>query len=552
MAQPTLAKAWIGLVPTLDGAQKQIAKELSSVDSAGIGKAHGKKFSAAFKVAAAGLGIIITKVLKDSIGEASDLNESMNAVDVTFGDAAEAVKELGREAATSLGLSNAEFNALAVQFSAFSKTIAGEGGDVAATLDEMTTRASDFASVMNLDVNEAARLFQSGLAGETEPLRKFGIDLSAASVKAYAYANGIAETGAELTEAQKVQARYGSLMEQTGATAGDFVNTSDELANAQRILSAEWKNLQAQIGAKLLPVMKNLVAWGRKIVDWISDNVDWLGPLALGLTAAAVAFWAVNAAMSANPIALIIAGIAALTAGLVWFFTKTEAGKKIWEALTTAFSWAWDNVFHPIMEALVAGWQFLWDNVIQPTVTLIIGIIKVWADTWMWLWDHVISPVVGFMSDAFTAIKNAFGSVVDFFTSAVRTISEIFVKIGKAVAAPFIAAFDAVIAAWKVTQDIISGKKSSLGNLAREWAGLDNLGKNIYAGTGYQGMADGGIVTRPTLRVFGEAGPEAVIPLDRWDETVGSGGGDTYNLYENVSAEATAQAVAARQQMRAA
>ena len=65
---------------------------------------------------------------------------------------------------------------------------------------------------MNLDVNQAAELFQSGLAGETEPLRKFGIDLSAAAVEASAYANGIAKAGKPLTEQQKVQARYALLM----------------------------------------------------------------------------------------------------------------------------------------------------------------------------------------------------------------------------------------------------------------------------------------------------------------------------------------------------
>lgn len=200
-------------------------------------------------VALVGIG----RAFSSGIRAASDLGESVNAVRVTFGDAADGVLALGRDAASTVGLSNSSFNGLAVQFSAFAKTIAGEGGNVVGTLQDLTGRAADFASVMNLDVSEAATLFQSGLAGETEPLRKFGIDLSAAAVEAYAYANGIATAGEELTEAQKVQGRYGLLMESTAATTGDFANTQFSLANGLRILGASWADVQAKLGAGFLP-----------------------------------------------------------------------------------------------------------------------------------------------------------------------------------------------------------------------------------------------------------------------------------------------------------
>ena len=211
----------------------------------------------AFGVAAtAALGALAVK----SVQSASALNESLNAVNVTFGESAAAITEMGEAAAQTKGLSQTAFQSMAVQFSAFAETIAGDGGNVADVIDSITQRAADFASVMNIDVAEAARLFQSGLAGETEPLRKFGIDLSAASIQAFAYANGIAEAGAELTEQQKVLARYGSLLEQTNKVQGDFENTSDSLANQQRIAAAEWENLTASIGQGLLPVANKLAS----------------------------------------------------------------------------------------------------------------------------------------------------------------------------------------------------------------------------------------------------------------------------------------------------
>jgi len=220
------------------------------------------------------------RLAMSSIRQASDLNESLNAVNVTYGKQAAAVKKLGREAAKSLGLSNVDYNSMAVQFAAFAEAVGGKGPGSVKVLDKLTTRAADFASVMNLEVAEAAELFQSGLAGESEPLRKYGINLSAAAVESYALAEGIIKGKEELTDAQKVQATYGLLMEKTSKTQGDFSNTSDQLANQQRILGARFDNAQAKLGRALLPTMQTGVKWlnregipaFKRFSDWFNDE----------------------------------------------------------------------------------------------------------------------------------------------------------------------------------------------------------------------------------------------------------------------------------------
>lgn len=191
---------------------------------------------------------------------ASDLGESVNAMGVVFKGATPALLEIGKTASTSMGLSQRAFNDASVRFSSFAKTVAGDGGDVSTVIRDITQRSSDFASVMNLDVEQAMQVFQSGLAGESEPLRRYGIDVSAAAVQTFAYAEGIAEAGSELTEAQKIQARYGIIMQQTNEMAGDFANTSDSLANQQRILNAEWENSQAVMGQAVVPAFQLLNA----------------------------------------------------------------------------------------------------------------------------------------------------------------------------------------------------------------------------------------------------------------------------------------------------
>lgn len=214
----------------------------------------------------AGLGAAAVK----AIGHASDLNESVNAVKVTFGEAADEVLAIGENSAESFGMSKAQFNGFAVQFSAFAKQIAeNDGRKVSDVIEEMTTRTADFASVQNLDLARAGEIVMSTMAGETEAFRRYGGDVSAATIKTYAYANGIADVGSELTEGQKVLARYGAFMEQTAHQAGDFANTSGDLANSQRIAAAEAKDLAAEFGEKLAPAMEGLVQGGLALIDVI-------------------------------------------------------------------------------------------------------------------------------------------------------------------------------------------------------------------------------------------------------------------------------------------
>jgi hypothetical protein len=228
--------------------------------------------------AAVGIGAFLGK----AVGSASDLQESVNAVNVAFGSSAAGILEFGETAATSLGTSQVAFNNAAVRFSAFADRIVGQGGDVAGFVSDISVRASDFASVFNIEVSEALGVFQSGLAGEAEPLKRFGINLLDNEVKAYAAANSIGEVGRQLTETEKVQARYGLLMQETSKTSGDFANTSDGLANSMRIMKAEIADTQAEIGQQLLPVLEEIIPVVRELVDEFGTKllaavkaVDW-------------------------------------------------------------------------------------------------------------------------------------------------------------------------------------------------------------------------------------------------------------------------------------
>ena len=240
-------------------------------------------------IAGVGMGLReLKQFIGGTISAASDLEESINAVEVAMGDASKEVFVLGETSAEAMGISKTALNEAAVAFSAFGEKI--NAADVGGTFEDFIGRATDFASVMNLEVGDALLKFQSGLAGETEALRRFGIDVSAVSVESFALANGIAQAGEKMTEAQKIQARYGLLMQQTEKFAGDFANTSEGLANQQRILTATWEDAQAQIGQRLVPTMTRLVGVAKDLIpafiliaeaaaDAIVEIVDMVQPI---------------------------------------------------------------------------------------------------------------------------------------------------------------------------------------------------------------------------------------------------------------------------------
>lgn len=221
---------------------------------------------------------------KSSIAAFTNLKESINAVNVVYEEGADAIAALGEGSAESFGLSTRALNEAAVAMSAFADKI--DAADPPGAFENVLQRATDFASVMNIEVGEALRLFQSGLAGESEPLRKFGIDVSAATITQVALANGIGDSNGKLDEGEKVQARYLAIMEQTEKTAGDFANTSGELAGSQKILTAKWEEAQAEIGEALEPAMVELLVVAtdlvpiiEKVAIVVGDLISELAPL---------------------------------------------------------------------------------------------------------------------------------------------------------------------------------------------------------------------------------------------------------------------------------
>ena len=305
---------------------------------------------------------------KDAVNAASDLAESANAVAVTFGDAASGIEELGKKASTAVGLSAKDFNAFAVQFAGFTQQLTNADRDIVDVTDELTVRIADFASVMNLDVPDAASKFRQALSGETEGMKQFGIDVSAAAVETYALANGIADSAASMTEAEKVQARYGLLMESTAKMSGDFANTSDGLANQQRILAAEMENVKATVGAAMVPALQAVMGAVGPVLEAFTSLPEGLQQAVVLAGAGAVGFKSFSntlqgfglSAKNANKFVggLTIGLGAAMVAFNEYTTAKSEmaaASDRVRKALDSETLAVQDNTEQLIRQELIAG-----------------------------------------------------------------------------------------------------------------------------------------------------------------------------------------------------
>lgn len=457
----------------------------------GAGKKTAFVLKKAMLPATAAIGALGTAALK-AVDSASDLAEAQSKVNVIFGEGAADILAYAKTASKAIGQSQQSVLDAAGTFGTFGKAAGLSGKDLAKFSNDFTALASDIASFSNATPEEVIVALGAGLRGESEPLRRFGVLLSAEAIEMEAvnmglvkfsknavavkratiaveraqqkYTTAVSRFGPDslqarsamasyeaqqeklskamagkmdkLTQEQKILAATSLIYKQTADAQGDFERTSSGLANQQRILTAEYANLTAQLGTALLPIFKQLMPYLTRFADWASKNPSVVKGIAAAIGILAGSIIAMNIAMMANPIGLIIAGSIALGVAIVALYKKFEGFR---------------DVVRVVFNGIMTYFEFLYNNFIR---------------------------IVNGMIRAFNIVKPG--------------------------------------------KDI-----PTLGHFNLPRLGDEDQGGS--SGTGIRMMATGGIVTGPTLAMVGEAGPEAVIPLDRMREFQG-GGAVTINV----------------------
>jgi hypothetical protein len=225
-----------------------------------------KKFGTSAKTVAGAVGGLslafgtVKSVLGPAIAAASDMEESLQKVNVVFGRGAREVEKFASSAAKNLGQSKQAVLEAAGVFGTFGKAAGLGGKELAVFSNDFTQLATDLASFNNTSPEEAVQAIGAALRGEAEPLRRFGVLLNDATLKQEAMTLGIYDGKGALTAQQKILAAQSAIYKQTNDAQGDFMRTSDGLANSTRTLSATFKDLQAKFGAAFIEQSKTATA----------------------------------------------------------------------------------------------------------------------------------------------------------------------------------------------------------------------------------------------------------------------------------------------------
>lgn len=260
---------------------RQLVSKITE-ESEKSGRGFGKKFAVGLGAAAAGVGAAAAGlgaiVAKQSVDAASNLQETQSKINQVFGPESSAkIQAWAENAATAFGQSSQQAMDAAAGFAIFGKAAGLGGDDLNKFSTDLTVLSSDLASFANTSPEEAITAISAALRGESEPIRKYGVLLDDASLKAEYFAQTGKKVTGTLTPQQRVLAAQALIMKQTADAQGDFARTSDGLANSQRTLTATIEDVKAQIGQGLLPAVTEIV---NAVGPMLKDLAPVLGELA--------------------------------------------------------------------------------------------------------------------------------------------------------------------------------------------------------------------------------------------------------------------------------
>nr|DAT82023.1 MAG TPA: minor tail protein [Caudoviricetes sp.] len=197
--------------------------------------------------------------LKSAMDYSSNLTEVQNVVDVGFGKYKSKIEDLAKTSIQDYGMSELTAKQIAGRFQAMGTAVGFSQKKMSGMSVELTKLSADMASFYNEDQEKVAKSMQSVFTGTTQPLRKYGIDLTQATLQEWAHKQGIDANIKSMSQAEKTMLRYQYVISQTGAAQGDFARTSNTWANQTRMLKQNFQQLGSTIGQIAINAFKPFV-----------------------------------------------------------------------------------------------------------------------------------------------------------------------------------------------------------------------------------------------------------------------------------------------------
>jgi predicted nucleic acid-binding Zn-ribbon protein len=240
----------------IDGAANKAGYSLRTFDKA---LSNSVVKLAKFGAVAAVAGGIVAKQL---IASASSLQESLSKVNAVFGSSANQVIAWSETTAKALGVSQRAALEAAGTYGNLFQAFGLGAPEAQAMSIRLVELAADMASFNNVPIDDALIALRSGLSGETEPLKRFGVALNDLTLKEKARELGLIQTTkGTLPQAIKTQAAYALILEQTAIQQGDVARTSDGVAFKMKSFGAQVEDVKGQIGTALIPIFSALMSF---------------------------------------------------------------------------------------------------------------------------------------------------------------------------------------------------------------------------------------------------------------------------------------------------
>lgn len=205
---------------------------------------------------------------------ALDVVESENLFEVSFKNMATQAREWSKDTSDALGLNEFELRKNSAQLFTMASSMGVATQEAYKVSTGITKLSSDMASFYNTTDEDAFGALRSGLTGEAEPLKRFGIIVNETTIKMAALRHGLIEEGEQLSESGKVMARYLAIMDATNDAQGDLARTLDSPTNQLRILKTQFIENATALGVELLPVISEGVELLGDLGDVVGEAVE--------------------------------------------------------------------------------------------------------------------------------------------------------------------------------------------------------------------------------------------------------------------------------------
>lgn len=225
----------------------------------------------------------VFRLLRDAIDISSSLTEVENVVRQTFGQYESLINNFAKTSIEKFGMSELSAKQFASRFQAMGTALDIPQGQMAKMSIRLTELAGDMASFYDVSQEDIAKSLQSVFSGTTAPMRRYGIDLTQATLKEWALKQGLDANVSSMTQAEKAMLRYQYVLAHTTNITEDFKRTQDSWHNQITMLKENFKALGAVVGGGLInafkPFIKVLNSVLQKVISFAEMVTNALGSI---------------------------------------------------------------------------------------------------------------------------------------------------------------------------------------------------------------------------------------------------------------------------------